>query len=310
MPKNLPLVSVIMPTYNVGEYVVEAVTSIINQSYKNFELIVVDDCSNDNTYEQLCQLADSDQRIKLERNESNSKICKTLNRAFKISRGDYILRMDGDDVSAFDRLELKLDYLLNNPDVDLVGCSTETIIADGTPVGKTKMLSSVDFINKSLKLSSPIRHIWLARREVYMRLSGYREIPGVEDYDFILRAIFHGFKVTNLQDYYGYRVRIARSGSTISTIGIHQLILKKKVFIDFANSYRKTVDYTLCDISNIQRRLYSFASFSLERAIYYKSNRKFLYATLFVLFSFVSVYKFNYIFERLRLRYLTWRFQS
>ena len=100
------LVSVIIPVYNVEKYVKEAIQSIQNQTYINLEIIVIDDGSSDKTYTIVEELARNDERIKLYKNEKNLKIVKTLNRALSLANGENIARMDGDDISALDRIEI------------------------------------------------------------------------------------------------------------------------------------------------------------------------------------------------------------
>lgn len=127
MSSNLPLISVLIPVYNVEAFVKEAILSICNQSYKNIEIIVVDDCSTDNTYNIVAELVPNDARIKLFKNNKNSKIVKTLNFALEQSKGDFIARMDGDDISAPQRLEKQLNFLLKHPQYALVGSHVTTI---------------------------------------------------------------------------------------------------------------------------------------------------------------------------------------
>ena len=97
--KNNPLVSVIIPCYNAEKYVESAIRSIMNQTYKNLEIIITDDCSTDDTLEILQKLAKEDSRIKLYKNETNLKIVKTLNNMISQANGKYIARMDADDIS-------------------------------------------------------------------------------------------------------------------------------------------------------------------------------------------------------------------
>ncbi len=99
------LISVIIPVYNVQSFVEEAILSICNQTYRNLEIIVVDDCSTDETYTIVENLVKKDSRIKLFRNRKNSKIVKTLNFALEQANGEFIARMDGDDISSLLRLE-------------------------------------------------------------------------------------------------------------------------------------------------------------------------------------------------------------
>ena len=117
------LVSVIIPVYNVEKFAEQAIVSIIKQTYKHLEIIVIDDGSSDNTYKIVADLATQDSRIRLYKNERNLKIVKTLNRALSLAQGEYIARMDGDDISALDRIEKQVAFLESNPDYDLVGCN-------------------------------------------------------------------------------------------------------------------------------------------------------------------------------------------
>ena len=216
----MDLISVLIPTYNVERYVEQAIRSILEQTYSNIELIIVDDCSTDNTYQILEKLSKEDSRIKLQKNEENLKICKTLNKGLSVASGNYIARMDGDDVSRPDRLEKLKTFLDNNPEIDLVGSQTELIDEDGRVLSQKKHLRTPRFITFGNKFMCSVLHIWLCRREVYDRLGGYREIPYSEDYDFLLRGENAGFKYANIEDYV-YEVR-TRQGNTATTNGLVQ----------------------------------------------------------------------------------------
>lgn len=120
MSNNRPLVSVILPNYNNGPYLEEAINSILNQSYQNFEFIIIDDCSTDNSVNIIESYSDS--RIVLKVKEGNSGIVDALNIGLDIAKGGYMLRMDGDDVSTPNRLEKLLEYMNNNPEIGV--CSS------------------------------------------------------------------------------------------------------------------------------------------------------------------------------------------
>ncbi len=115
-----PLVSVLIPCYNVENYVAESVSSIIEQTYTNLEIIIVNDCSSDNTSSKLQELADKDNRIKIYNNATNLKLIKTLNRGIELCRGKYIARMDADDISFPTRIEKQVAFLEQNSDYDVV----------------------------------------------------------------------------------------------------------------------------------------------------------------------------------------------
>lgn len=190
-------ISVLIPTYNVADWILESIESILKQSYENLELIIVDDYSTDGTYELLLRLSQLDSRIKLYRNSTNKKIVYTLNFALTKAKGEYIARHDGDDVALYDRLECQINYLKAH-NLDLVGTQMIPINEKGEIIGNQSNLpNGINNIIKTARYSSPITHIWVAKREVYERLNGYREVPYAEDYDFILRAIDEGFSCDN-----------------------------------------------------------------------------------------------------------------
>jgi len=120
-----PLVSVIMPVYNCETFIDEAISSIVNQTYENLEIIVIDDNSYDGTIEKLRLWQNQDSRIQLFINETNLGISKNLNLGIVNSRGKYIARMDGDDICFLNRIFEQVAYMEQNPGVDMVGAGYE-----------------------------------------------------------------------------------------------------------------------------------------------------------------------------------------
>lgn len=114
-----PLVSVIMPAYNAAKTINESIDSILNQSYKNIELLVIDDGSNDETASIINSYADS--RVKYVKNENNMGLVKTLNKAISISTGKYVARMDSDDIALKLRIEREVDYMESHPECIICG---------------------------------------------------------------------------------------------------------------------------------------------------------------------------------------------
>ena len=108
-----------MPVYNCVDYIDDAITSIINQSYANWELIIIDDCSQDNTLGKIEKYKDS--RIFVIKNEINKGLPACLNICINKSRGEYFARMDGDDIMVKDRLEKQIVFLSSNPNIDVIG---------------------------------------------------------------------------------------------------------------------------------------------------------------------------------------------
>ncbi|PGA14220.1 hypothetical protein COL65_22230 [Priestia aryabhattai] len=118
--KTIPLVSVIMSVYNTeNSYLVEAIESILNQTYENFEFIIIDDCTNEGNVEVIKKYKDS--RINLIQNKNNLGLTRSLNKGIKLAKGKYIARMDADDISELDRFEKQINYLEENPEVMVLG---------------------------------------------------------------------------------------------------------------------------------------------------------------------------------------------
>ncbi|SBV94581.1 glycosyltransferase family 2 protein [uncultured Dysgonomonas sp.] len=117
---NKPLVSVLMPCYNVEKYVEESMNSILNQTYADLQIVAINDCSTDNTGRILHGLAEKDSRITVVENEENLKLIKTLNKGVSLCKGEYIARMDADDIALPTRIEKEVAFLENNKEHDIV----------------------------------------------------------------------------------------------------------------------------------------------------------------------------------------------
>lgn len=310
------LVSVIIPAYNVEKYIKEAVRSVLGQSYTNLEVIAIDDGSTDKTLSVLQNLAKDDNRLRVFSNSENKQIVYTLNKALRLSYGQYIVRMDGDDISMPDRVEKLINFLEENHEYSLVGSSMTAIDPDGRIIGKTIHYSNEELLIRCLKYVTPVSHIWAARKEVYEKLNGYRDIPGVEDYDFLLRMTASGLRYTNIQDYYGYYVRLGRAGNTIQTLGIRQLLLKKYVYTLYLScKKKKKKTFSISKVRKIQKYdnsfmifLHDFSSSSLNKAIVNKGKKNYLKMLYYVLLSLCSPYQVSYLLGRIFYRIiLLWK---
>lgn len=182
--KKEPLVSVIMPNYNGEKYLKEAIESILNQTYTNFEFIIVDDASTDNSWKIIQEYAKKDKRIKGFRNKKNSGVTVTLNNGLKKSTGEYIARMDSDDISLPKRFEEEVKLLNNN--YDLTGTNILFMNEKGKIIGKRKYASNID---KIIKIESPLAHPTVMFKKDMLKKTGtYRpEFNSAEDYDLWIR---------------------------------------------------------------------------------------------------------------------------
>ena len=200
-----PRVSILMPVYNVAPYLCEAMDSILAQTFQDFELIVLDDCSPDNSAEILDTY--TDERIVRYRGEKNMGLSNVLNLGMAMARGEFIARMDSDDISTLERLATQVAYLDAHPEVDLCSCGMELFGAkQETWVRET----NVEDVKITALFHSPILHassMW--RREAFERvgLRFLQEMVPAEDYDMWTRAMAAGQRLVNIpQVMYLYRI--------------------------------------------------------------------------------------------------------
>ncbi len=217
---TIPQVSVLVPVYNVERYLEAAIQSIQAQTLGDIEIIAVDDGSTDGSLQVLKRLEATDPRIRVLKMESNSGIVKALNRGLSACRASYIARMDGDDLALPERLERQLAFLQAHPEVALVGSATSAMDTCGRSCGSSRVPITQKAIAKSLRFAPSCTHTWMARRDLYEQLDGYRDLLCAEDYDFLLRAVTSGFKLANLPEPL-MKIRI-RGGNTVSVAGLKQ----------------------------------------------------------------------------------------
>lgn len=227
--EDKPKVSVIMSVYNGMPYLNMAVGSILEQSYKNFEFIIVDDASEDDSWKYL--VSKKDERIKLIRNKKNLGLARSLNIALRQANGDYIARMDADDISSPDRLRIQLKFMEGNPTTDICGLFVSVIDKQGKVIGIIKKPVTDKEIKRRLYWLTPIIHpTWFVKREVFAKLKGYDEKwDYVEDFEFLIRA--KDFKMANIPKklLFFRSQRERRSQKAIEQIYRNSLKLRLKV---------------------------------------------------------------------------------
>ena len=197
------MISVIMSTYKEDERLLrESIESILNQTYKDFEYIIILDYPDNDVHKSVIEeYALKDDRIHFYINEKNMGLTDSLNRGLSLCHGEYIARMDADDISLPDRLERQMKYLEKNH-YDLIGGITEMINENGSLLYSIKSVpTDPKKINKALRYSQCIAHpTWLGKKEVFEKNAGYCHMPLCEDYDFTLRAVLNGFVISNLNE--------------------------------------------------------------------------------------------------------------
>jgi glycosyltransferase involved in cell wall biosynthesis len=191
-----PKVSVVMSVYNDESYIREAVESILNQSFKDFELIIINDGSTDRTREILSSY--TDERIRLF-DQENRGLTISLNRGLSLSNGSYIARMDGDDISEPERFAEEVRFLEQNKKIGLVGTYAYRIDEQGRIVSLSKYKTTTEEIREDLRVDCSFCHSSVMFRKICTEEVGmYREKVGPsEDYDLWFR-IAERFDVANL----------------------------------------------------------------------------------------------------------------
>lgn len=209
-----------MSVYNEKKvWINQSIESIINQTYKNIEFIIVlDNPDNEDIKRLLKFYEEQDNRIKLIFNQKNMGLVKSLNIALSECTGKYIARMDADDICKLDRLSIQKKYLETN-NLDFVFSSMIIIDEESNELYSTNM-EQLDYkqVKSYLEKGNISTHpTWFLKAEVYNSLNGYRTINSCEDYDFILRALKKEFKIGKIgQNLLQYRIRnnsISRSSS-------------------------------------------------------------------------------------------------
>ena len=198
MDKEMPKISVIMSVYNCEKYVREAILSILDQSFRDFEFIIINDGSTDKSRKILESI--KDERIILINNQ-NKGLTKSLNEAIKISRGEFIARMDADDISLKDRFEKQINFLNSNPDIFMCGAWADFIDKDGIFFKTYKRPITSKEIKKEIIFHNPFIHsTMMIRRNLFNKVGLYNEsFRYAQDYELWTRIVSK-FKTMNLPE--------------------------------------------------------------------------------------------------------------
>ena len=226
------LISVIMSVYNGEKYLVQSIDSILNQTYQNFEFIIIDDCSTDNSSHILQEYAKKDSRIKIIKKEKNIGIkgfIENLNLGISIAEGKYIARMDQDDVSLPERFQKQVDFLENNPEITLVGAQLNLINEQNKITGEAiAALQHRDIVKRITSQIQLFHPVIMFRKDQNIQ---YREkFLYCEDYDLYLNLITQGKKLANINEkLLHYRIlesSISRKGDNF----VKKLMVEKALY--------------------------------------------------------------------------------
>ena len=201
----MPKVSVILPAYNAEKYIKEAIDSIWSQTFRDFELIVINDCSKDSTEKII--LSYNDPRLVYVKNEENLGVAGTLNKGLKLAKGQYIARMDADDISLPQRFEKQVAYLDSHGQVAVLGTGIQHF-GEGIPTKCWVLSHNPEQMKIDLLFACGLAHpSIMMRTDVIRALGGYdMAFEGLEDYELWCR-VAQEHQVTTLPEVlFRYRV--------------------------------------------------------------------------------------------------------
>lgn len=243
-----PKVSVLMPAYNVEKYIAEAIESILNQTFTDFEFIIIDDCSTDKTWEIIQKYAKKDKRIIAIKNEENLKLSTTLNKGIDICKGEYIARMDSDDWSYPDRLQKQYDAISKDPNIGILGGAMEVCDEKLKIINIRKYNLSDYEIRKSLFKYSPFCHpATIFKKKALLKENYNPSLDIAEDYDLYFR-VGKMYEFANLGDILlKYRTSPTQSSSAKSKRQQYlTLYIRLKAVVEYG--YKAPTEHTLSSL--------------------------------------------------------------
>lgn len=198
-----PLVSVIMPAYNAGAYIADAIESILSQTYKNLELIIIDDGSTDGTYLIAKRYQAMDKRVVVIQNDKNLGVSMTSSKGIAKAKGAYIARMDADDIASKDRFEKQVAYLQKNSNTVAVGGNCYIIDRKGKIIGRKQFPQSFEEIYEYIFKFIPAQQgtLIIARKRLPKNFVYYEDgMNTAEEVELFFKLFQYG-RVENMSDY-------------------------------------------------------------------------------------------------------------
>lgn len=183
-----PLVSVVLPVYNGGPYLEASIRCILEQTFTDFEFIIIDDGSTDGSADVVMRF--SDPRVRFHR-QPNQGLAATLNTAIGKARGKWVARQDQDDISLPERLAAQLSFLQHNPHIRLLGTWAKVVDSEGRPIGVHEHPTTHDRIRFDLLIDNPFVHAsTIFSKDLWSEVGGYDTDKRVfEDYDLWSRMV-------------------------------------------------------------------------------------------------------------------------
>lgn len=273
---NNPVSSIIMPAYNSEKYIHQAIESVLNQTFKDFELVIADDVSTDNTLKIINYYAKQDKRIRVIRNMENLGCYQNMNKIIKFTRGKYISPLANDDILAPEYLEKTVNFFSNNPNIHIAGYYF-AVFTNEHKFNQTKIFPQEYDIMKFIRL--PFGRMgtgaYSVRREVYDRFQYDIDQGSAGDYSFLIKIFtYSSYKVSTIPEFLYYWRRHDLNYSTKhahymhsypNILALNYLSKVYRVFVD------PIIEQTLYAIRE-QRKINSKEFKLTKEAIYSLSN--------------------------------------
>lgn len=288
----MPKISVIMPAYNAEKYIKAAIESILEQTFTDFEFIIIDDGSIDSTAAIIQSY--SDKRIRFCPNEQNIGVAATLNRGLELACGEYIARMDADDISLPKRFEKQTAYMDEHVDIAVCGTAIE-MFCDNKVIGRRFPSSEPEKLKEDLFFSCGVAHpSVMMRKTVIVGLGGYDPMfNGMEDYELWCR-VAEKYRLTVLPEVLlRYRIHHAQVTQNQSPKYEEQLRLLKRRQTEqlgitvSSEEFDAYVSYCIGAMENIYSEISALGHF-FEKAVAGNSNSEY-YSSVYLLSDFESV---------------------
>ena len=186
-----------MPVYNGEIYINEAIESILNQTYQDFELLIINDCSTDNSFKIIKSFSSS--KINLIQNNRNLGQSATMNIGLKLSKGKYIARLDQDDIADYNRLETQINYFTNN-ECSVLGTWAYSIDNNSKITGLIQHPTTSNSIHDAMAIDCALTHssVMMKKKDI-LSIGGYSENFKIAmDWDLWIRALKSGFILRNI----------------------------------------------------------------------------------------------------------------
>lgn len=245
-----PKVTVLLPVYNGQKYLKDAIQSILDQSYQDFEFLIINDASTDNSKGVIESF--TDRRIRYVENKKNLNLLNTLNKGLRLAKGTYIARMDQDDISLLHRIARQVEFLGENPDIGVVGTGFQLIDQSGIKGSSIRFPQSPHFIRWSLCFYNPLAHpTVMFRKDPILKIGGYSSLDmgkrgryPSEDYELWRRAS----KITKLSNMPEVLLYLRKHESNLTNFDQHLIDARKISSLAISDVLGKAVPQETVDL--------------------------------------------------------------